>query len=252
MPADGGGEKRWKRTPAAPGLSTRRLRPLPACGVLAPLQFPAAWAILGAVRPGYSPARQYISELAEQGAPRAGVMVASLLALGLLALAFAAGLHRAVAGGGVVAALGPALIAVFGAGSIGSAVFRCDPGCGGASRENTLHTLVTYAGLGALTLATLVLPLRFGRDRRRAGYRAYSRLTGAVAVAIYLRGFNAFGGVGLGQRLFIGALFLWLAVSALRLFRLAGRAPTYGPRPPSRSTSVEREGGAEHSEAGGG
>lgn len=224
MPEQNASEKRAKRMVGNAGPPNRTLRHLAACGILAPLQFTIAWAILGFARPGYSPIRQYISELAEQGARHAGIMVASLLALGLLTLAFAAGLHRGIAGVGPGAVIGPALIAVFGAGSIGSAIFRCDPGCGGASRANTLHTLVTYTGLGALTLATLILPLRLGHDRRWAAYRAYSWLTGAAAIAIYLRGFDAFLGVGLGQRLFIGVLFLWLAVIALRLFRLAGQS----------------------------
>ncbi|CAA9589986.1 MAG: hypothetical protein AVDCRST_MAG88-4704 [uncultured Thermomicrobiales bacterium] len=205
--------------------SQGRLRGLALCGVLGPLQFTLAWIIVGAARPSYSPVRQYISELAAPGGQGALVMVASFLALGLLTLAFVPALHR-VLDDGVGGAIGPFLIALFGVGSIGSGIFRCDPGCGGASLSNTLHTLITYTGLGSLVGATLVLPLRLGRARGWAGFRAYSWLTGIVALAIFLRGFAAFGGVGLGQRLFIGALFLWLAALALRLFRLSGPIPT--------------------------
>ena len=203
--------------------SQRRLRGLALCGVLGPLQFTLAWVIVGAARPGYSPVRQYISELAATGGRGAWVMVASFLALGLLTLAFVPALHRGLAGG-LGGLIGPLLIAVFGAGTIGSGIFRCDPGCGGASLSNTLHTLITYTGLGSLVGATLVLPLRLGRARGWAGYRACSWLAGSVALAIFLRGFATFGGLGLGQRLFIGALFLWLALIASRLFQLLGRS----------------------------
>lgn len=205
----------------------RRRRVLAACGVLAPLQFTLAWVVLGATRPGYDPRRQYISELAAVGAPDAGPMIAAFLTLGLLTLAFAHGLRRALGGGGAALA-GTALIAVFGLGSLGSGLFRCDPGCGGSSPANTAHTVSAHLGLGALVLATLVLSVRFGRDRRWSGLSIYSRLTGVGAFAIFVRGFAAFGGVGLGQRLFIATLFLWLAVVALRLLHLVGQPGAAG------------------------
>ncbi|CAA9590074.1 MAG: hypothetical protein AVDCRST_MAG18-4870 [uncultured Thermomicrobiales bacterium] len=204
-----------------------RHKVLAACGVLAPLQFTLAWVVLGAARPDYDPRRQYVSELAAVGAPDAGPMLAAFLALGLLTLAFAVGLRHAL-GGGATALIGSALIAVFGLGSLASGLFRCDPGCGGGSPANTAHTVSAHLGLGALILATLVLAVRFGRDRRWAGLRAYSLLTGGVALAIFARGFAAFGGVGLGQRLFLATLFLWLAVVALRLLHLASQPEADG------------------------
>ena len=151
-------------------------------------------------------------------------MIAAFLALGALTLAFSAGLHRGI-DGGRGSPLGPALVAVFGACTIGSGLFRCDPGCGGASLSNTLHTVITHAGLGALVLATLLLPFRLARDGRWRDLRPYSWLTGLGATAIFAAGFERFGGAGLGQRLFIGLLFLWLAVMAARLLRLARQAP---------------------------
>ena len=197
---------------------------LAACGLLGPVQFTLAWAALGFLRPDYSHRRQFISELAAAGAPYAGVMTGAFLLLGLLSLAFARGLHRGISRGRG-SPLGPALIALFGAGSIGSGIFRCDPGCGGHSWANALHTLITHLGLGALVLATVTIPLRFTRDPAWRAYRAYSWLTGLVAVGLFAKGFAAFGGAGLGQRLFIGVLFLWLGVLALRLLQLVKRAP---------------------------
>lgn len=204
------GAARSKRTLRAPAL----------CGMAGPLAFTLAWLVLGALRPGYDPLTQYISELAEVGGRYAPIMIAAFLLLGALTLAFAPGLHRGI-GAGAGSPAGPLLVAIFGAGAIGSGLFRCDPGCAGVSLANRLHTLITYTGLGALTLATLVLPLRLSGDRDWRGYRWYSWLSGVAAIAIYLRGFETFVGDGLGQRLFIGVLFLWLGVMALRLYRLA-------------------------------
>ena len=213
--------------PPTTGLAlrpARTLRLLAACGVAGPALFTLAWIVLGLLRPGYDPVAQFISELAERGAPGAPPMIAAFLALGARTLAFSVGLHRGIAGGRG-APLGPALVAVFGACTIGSGLFRCDPGCGGASLSNTLHTAITHAGLGALVLATLLLPFRLARDGRWRDLRPYSWLTGLVATAIFASGFERFGGAGLGQRLFIGLLFLWLAVMAARLLRLARQAP---------------------------
>ena len=203
--------------------SSRRSFPSPrlaaCCGVAGPIMFTLAWIVLGAAWPGYDPRAHYISELAASDAPHAWAMVAAFLLLGVLVLVFARGLW------GVLGTIVPALVGVFGAGSIGSGIARCDPGCGGASFANQAHTTITYCGLGALTLATLALPWVVGRDPSpaaagtRRGYRVYSALTGVLAAIIFVRGFEAFGGVGLGQRLFVSLLFVWLVVLAMRLGR---------------------------------
>lgn len=186
------------------------------CGIAGPLVFTLAWVVLGALEPGYDPAAQFISELAAYGARRAAVMVTAFLALGLLSLAFAPGLQRGIAAG-AGGAIGPALVGVFGLCTLGSGLVRCDPGCDGASFNNSTHSLITHIGLGALILATLVLPLRVAGAARWRGFRAYSWLTGGAVIAIVLVGFDRFGGPGLGQRLFVELLLLWLAVSAAYL-----------------------------------
>jgi len=206
------------------------------CGVVGPIMFTLAWIVSGAAWPGYAPRSQFISELAASDAPHGGAMVAAFLLLGVLVLIFARGLW------GTLGVVVPALIGVFGAGSIGSGIARCDPGCGGASFANQAHTIITYGGLGALTLATLALPFVVGRDPSpaaagtRRGYRVYSALTGVLAAIIFVRGFEAFGGVGLGQRLFVGLLFLWLVVLAVRLGQGDLTPPLHESAPPPPET----------------
>ncbi len=194
-----------------------------------PVSFTLAWIILGAAWPEYDPRTHFISELAASDAPHPWAMVAAFLLLGVLVLIFARGLWGPL---GVVV---PALIGIFGAGSIGSGIARCDPGCGGASFANQAHTIITYTGLGALTLATLALPFVVGRNRRWRTHRIYSALTGLLAAFIFLRGFERFGGIGVGQRLFVSLLFVWLIVLAVRL----GRGDLTPPR--ARGTPLSRE-----------
>ena len=206
------------------------------CGVVGPTMFTLAWIVFGAAWPGYDPRSQFISELAASDAPHGRAMVTAFLLLGVLVLIFARGLW------GTLGVVVPALIGVFGAGSIGSGIARCDPGCGGASFANQAHTTITYCGLGALTLATLALPWVVGRDPSpaaagtRRGYRVYSALTGVLASSIFVRGFEAFGGVGLGQRLFVGLLFSWLVVLAVRLGRGDLTLPLHESAPPPLGT----------------
>lgn len=189
------------------------------CGVAGPLGFTLAWLLLGATRAGYDPRNQYISELAASDAPRWWAMVAAFIMLGVLMLIFARGLLRALGTGAT--ALGViALLSIFGGTSVVSGLARCDPGCGGSSPMNALHTISTHLGLGALVLATLLLPWAVWPDRRWRTFRPYSWLTGIAAAAIFLRGFEKFGGVGLGQRLFVCVLFLWLVVVATRILRM--------------------------------
>lgn len=193
------------------------------CGMAGPIGFTLAWIAFGAAWPGYDPRADYISELAAAGAPLAVPMVGAFLLLGALTLLHAAGLWRGL-GPGAAAAVVAGCVGFHGAATIASGLARCDRGCGGDSLANRLHTLVTYAGLGVLVLGVLALPWAVGRDPRWRGYRLYSWLTGLLAIAIFLRGFASFGGVGLGQRLFISLLFLWLVLVAARLHRVGATA----------------------------
>jgi hypothetical membrane protein len=194
------------------------------CGIAGPIGFTLAWLGLGAAWPDYDPRNRYISELAASDAPHGVAMVAAFVALGVLMLVFARVLRRALGTG--AAALGVALlIYIFGGTSIVSGLARCDPGCGGSSLTNQTHTVSTHIGLGALVLATLLLPWATRPDRRWRTFGVYSWLTGLVATAIFALDFATFGGVGTGQRLFVSLLFLWLVLVARRIQRLGPVQP---------------------------
>jgi hypothetical membrane protein len=104
------------------------MRWLAACGVAAPVVDVLVTAGLAARDPGYSHARQYISELGEAGRPYAAPFNAWCFAYGLLFAGFAVALGRGPGSRSVLTAL----LAVAAA-SIASGAFPCDPGCAGES-----------------------------------------------------------------------------------------------------------------------
>src|SRR5215218_3845151 len=77
-------------------------RALLACGLLAPVITVTGIANMAARTPGYSHVSDTVSDLAAQGVPDAGIMVAGIVTVGILIDAFAYGLSRVIDPGGVV------------------------------------------------------------------------------------------------------------------------------------------------------
>ncbi|MCW3817806.1 DUF998 domain-containing protein [Micromonospora sp. DR5-3] len=122
-------------------------------------------------RDGFDLSRQPLSllSLGDHG----WIQIANFVVSGLLALAGAAGLRRAVRGA-AARTWGPALVAVFGVGMIVAGVLRADPSMGwpaGAPEGNpeTMswhsvgHGVGAMLAFGSLTIACLVFARRFQR-----------------------------------------------------------------------------------------
>src|SRR6185295_12186986 len=94
------------------------------CGVIAGPLFTLAWIIEGATRAGYDPLRHPISSLAigEAG----WTQTANFIVTGLLLLAFAVGLRRALQPRGG-SWWGPVLVGAVGLGLLGAGLFVTDP-----------------------------------------------------------------------------------------------------------------------------
>ncbi len=199
-------------------------------GIIGPILFTVVWVFLGSIQPGYDHLAQAISELGAVGAPNAIIMNAvGFVPSGLLIVAFALGLHRGIRGE-KRSKMGPALLALVGAGIAGAGIFSVNM-ADFQSFTSIMHilafSLVFFAGGW---LAPLVLARRLKEDVRWQGYRRYSLVTGALLFG--LLGFPLLGLTvlpvllqiaGLWQRLFLGVLFLWIVVMADRLFRLSLR-----------------------------
>jgi hypothetical protein len=201
-------------------------------GVAAGPLFVTVFAIEGARRPGYRPARHPVSSLSL--GPRGWVQVANFTAAGTLFLAGAAGLSRT--GDTVVGTrLVPALIGAAGVGLLISAAFPTDPVGGyqpgtpdelpapsAAMIGHQLGAIPVFLGLPA---AGLACAWRFGR----AGHAQWSVYSAATAASVAANmslagaGFSQAAGMadrgGLFQRAAIITAFGWIAALSARALR---------------------------------
>lgn len=186
-------------TPASP-------RPLAWCGVAGPVAFAAAWAILGAGRPGYSAAHDAISRLAASSASTQPVMTAAFVAFGLGVSLYAVELRSTLPGPAWTAALAT------GVATLGVAVFSL-----GSPFRDAVHG--AFAATGYVTLAALpLLAARvFARDGRKGW--AQASVTVAAVSAVCLAA-TAVGPLhGLFQRAGLTVADAWIVATALSLRR---------------------------------
>jgi hypothetical protein len=179
-------------------------------------------------RPGYRLTRHDLSLLAN--GPFGWIHIAVLVLTGLMTIAAAVGLSRAVAGkpGSM---WGPRLVTGYGLGLTGAGVFVADPMNGfppgipdGPPAHPTvhgfLHVLTGGCGFLCLIAATFVLARMFARTGR-TGWAWYSRVTGIA----FLTGFAGIASgsssapVVLGFWAAVTAAFGWLAALSLHLYR---------------------------------
>ena len=211
--------------------------------------FTGAWILAGLVQEGYSARREDISALAALDAESAWVMIAGLIAAGLLTLAFAAGL-RAELGPGLGSSLGCGLVALTGAGLAGLGLLRNDcssvtGACetrvelGEVSWQHSAHDIFSAPVFAAAVVAPLVLGLRFRSEPR---WRRLSPLLLAaapvLAVLFALGGVEAIPGwAGVVQRAAASVAFLCLEAMALQLLRLSWGAASRAGSNACESTS---------------
>lgn len=158
------------------------------------------------------------------------VQIANLILTGLMVVAAAVGYHRALRGG-VGRRWVPWLLGVFGAGMVGSGIFRADPMAGfpagtpdGPPVTFTVHGLLhaVCGGIGflALIIAAFVLAERFRREGRR-GRSAFSIVTGVGFLAGFV-GIASGSGTPAIVLAFVAAIVLalgWLSSTSAHLYR---------------------------------
>jgi hypothetical membrane protein len=157
------------------------------------------------------------------------IQIANFIVTGLMTVAAAIGLRRALTSGrGRTWA--PLLIAAYGVSLIGAGIFRADPAQGfpagtpettTISWHGTLHFMVGGIGFLCIIAACFVLASRFTRDGQR-WLAWFSRVTGVV----FLTGFVgiASGSHGPTTLAFVAAvliLWAWLSTVFVRFYRTA-------------------------------
>jgi hypothetical protein len=219
------------------------------CGLIAGPLFTVAWIVEGATRANYDPLRHAISSLSVGDS--GWIQIVTFIVTGLLIVAFAFGLRRALGHEG--AAWGPVLIAFVGIGLIGSGIFVTDPLNGypaGTPRipmERTAHGIFHDLFGIPVFLGLPITCVLFGRLFARSGDRAwavYSTLSGIAMFGVFLvarlgmrevPGFTGITGLfGLFQRITVTIGFTWLTLLAghvltIRSRNVSGRGQSASP-----------------------
>jgi hypothetical protein len=217
--------------PALPDAVRGRVRALACLAIAAQVVFVAGWIIAGALEPGYSPVRSYVSELGRRGAAHpwifdisVAVWGAGFIALGV-ALAMALRKRR-------WARVAPALFVLAGVCAILDAPLRLDCAttishlCRAQEKAGSLSWREyghVWASFG-IELSLLLTPFALARSLW-PGRLARIVLLGAVVVAIALALLAGLGGwigahspyswdAGLWQRIWLGVVHGWVAICA--------------------------------------
>lgn len=201
--------------------STQTVRRLAFTAVAGPLLFWVVVFVLGFVIPGYQFSTEYISMLGAVGAPYAIVQRLNFAVLGISILAFAVGIHLWF-DDGRRPRVGTLLLILFGIGAILAGVFPPDP-TAPDSLTNVLHELTAFGFLAGI-LSVGVVTRRLHADERWPTYRYESIMDFAIVLFAWIVFMFSYESAwdGLTQRLYIGALSLWIVLQSVRLYRIVG------------------------------
>lgn len=173
----------------------------------------------GAAFPGYSHARQYMSELGAWGAPHGDlVSYAGFLPAGILLVVFAISATRALPRSRWTA-LAMFGIGVFAFGYLNSVPFRCDYGCRPEepSTSQILHNLGGLIGYLTAPLALLVLAVQARHWPRARFLQWFAGVAGAVSLVAIAGLDPEFAYAGASQRILESCVLGWIVACALYL-----------------------------------
>lgn len=201
------------------------LRALLVCGILAGPLFVIVGAVQELTRPGFDYRQDALSmlSLGDLG----WIQIANFILTGLLAIAFAVGIRRALYPGRA-GTWGPLLVGAYGVGLVAAGIFHPDPSFGfppGApagmpaqfSWHAILHSIAFFVAMPSLIAASFVFARRFGALGQR-GWMAYCAATGLLTIVLV-----AVGSINQGEvAVFtydIAAVLIsaWLSMTAVHL-----------------------------------
>jgi Protein of unknown function (DUF998) len=215
------------------GAASGWTRALLICGAVAGPLYLVTGLVQAFTRPGFDIRRHDLSILAN--GDLGWIQMANLVVSGLLVIAGAVGIRRALAGG-QGRTWGPLLVGVYGISLVGAGFFTADPALGfppgtpadahTISWHGLMHFVFGGVGFLALIAGCFVFARRFANGGERA-WAAYSVVTGVVF-------FLAFAGIAAGSGnswtilgFWIGVVLAWSWITALST-RLATREARAG------------------------
>ena len=210
-----------------PADAARVTRALLACGAVAGPFYLVVGLVQAFTRPGFDITRHDLSVLAN--GDLGWIQITNLVVSGLLVIAGAIGIRRAVVTGRG-RTWGPLLIGLYGLGLVGAGFFTADPALGfppgtpadahSVSWHGLLHFVSGGIGFLGLIAACFVFARRFAGMGQR-GWAAYSAFTGVAFFAGFF-GIAAGSGNGwtiLGFWIAVVIAWAWISVMAGRLMR---------------------------------
>ena len=201
--------------------ATRLTKKLLACGMAAGPFYLVVGLTQAFTRPGFDITRHSLSLLSN--GPLGWIQIANLAITGLLVIASAVGLRRALADGrGKI--WGPLLIGVFGLGLFAAAFFIADPAMGfppGTSVDNLIvswhgimHLVTSSIGFLAFIIACFVFARRFSSQQQR-GRAVYSVITGVVFLLSFMGIASGSGQSWTILGFWVGLVLVWAWLLAL-------------------------------------
>ena len=199
-------------------------------GMLGPGVFVLSFTINGLLRPGYDPARRYISELSI--GPRGWIQIVSFMLLGIAVFLFSLGL-RASFPTGKASRAGPVLFTIIAVCYFLSGPFVTDP-MAMFDNQQTFHGTV-HGVLGAIVFSLsaagcFVLWRRFRVDEAWKSLSAFSLIAGiAMTVFIVLMKIGQLQAgllndyAGVVQRCCLMISYAWIFTVSLKMNRLLAR-----------------------------
>ena len=201
----------------------RTIRTLLTCGTVAGPVFVAVGLIQAFTIPGFDLTHHYLSQLSS--GELGWIQIANFVIAGLLTIAAAVGVRRAL-GGGTLGRVSPVLLGGFGVGLVAAGVFVADPAIGfppgtpdaiptQQTWHSMLHGVAAIVSFVFLVGACFTLGYRFARQRQWL-WTLFSVASGVVSFGLPAVP-NPWGGVFL----FVGATiaFVWMAALCVRLSR---------------------------------
>jgi hypothetical protein len=204
-------------------LSRARGRWLAIVGISAPIAFTVSAVAHSRARDDHALLSDPVSALA---AGPSGVLQDLTFAMtGLSMVAFGVGLHLALRPSRRVDQ-GPSVLALFGLGMIGAALWPAVDAAGGFTESRLPHVIAGFVTFASAWLAALLLAPQLARDPGWNGLSRYVRAAGVALLMLFIMGgilvrpssgpFHDW--LGLFQWLYLGIWFACVTVLAVRLF----------------------------------
>jgi hypothetical protein len=192
-------------------------------GLAGPILFTLMTIICSSLRTDYNHINQFISELAATGTSNADLMnYAGFIPSGLMVTAFGVSLLLLLPKS-VLGRMGSVLISLFGVGVVLAGSFSCDVGCPpeNGSIDNLIHNAVSGPAFLSAIIGIFLLSVKFRRLvfwKRIWVYSLISAIAATVFMILLIISLESPTGKGLWQRLLLATIFLWLAITAVKLF----------------------------------